>query len=60
MKSEHSLTPYAKINTRWIKDLNVRLKTIKTPKGKQAEVSERNHSNVFLDLSFKAKEIKEK
>ena len=57
MKLEHSLTPYTKITSKWLKDLNIRLDTIKLI-GKTS--SDINRSNVFLGQSPKAKQIKAK
>ena len=62
MKLEHSLTPYTKINSKWIKDLNVRhyiTKLLKENIG--MALFDSYCSNIFfLSLSPKAKEIKAK
>ena len=61
MKLEHFLAPYTKINSKCIKDLTVRLDTIKLlEENIGLTLFNINHSSIFLDTVPKVKEIKAK
>ena len=61
MKLDHQLTPYTKINSRWIKDLNISCNTIKVlEENTGRKISDIPCSNIFTDVSPTARDIKEK
>ena len=61
MKLEHYLTPYTKINSKWIRDLNVRLGTIKLlEKNTGRTLYDINHSKILFDPPPREMEIKNK
>ena len=61
MKLEHSLTPYTKINSKWIKDLDIRPDTEKLLEENISQtLSDINDSNIFSDSPLRVLTIKTK
>ena len=61
MKLEHFGTPYTKINSKWIKDLNIRPETIKPLEENTGRtLDDLNQSKILYDPSPRVMEIKTK
>ena len=61
MKIEHVLTPYTKINSKWIKDLNIRAETIKLLEDNIGKtLYDIHHSRILYDPPPRILEIKAK
>ena len=61
MKLNHVLTPYTKINSRWIKDLNISHNTIKAlEENIGRKISDIPCSDIFTDMSPIVRDIKER
>ena len=57
MKFDHQLTPCTKINSRWIKDLNISHGYIKVLENIGKKIA---HSNIFTNISPRTGDIEER
>ena len=61
MKLYHQPTPYTKINSRWIKDINTSRDTINVlEENIGRKISDIPRSNIFTHMFPKARDIKER
>ena len=61
MKLDYQLTPYTKINSRWLEDLNISCDTIKVlEENIGRKISDIPHSNIFTNIFPRPRDIKER
>ena len=61
MRLDYQHTPYTKINSRWIKDLNISHDTIKVlEENIGRKISDIPCSNIFTNISLRARDIRQR
>ena len=60
LKRNHKITPYTKINSRWIKDFNISCDAIVLEENIGRKTSDMTFSKIFTDMSPRAGTLKRK